>query len=356
LVIVSKKLKDVKNMAKRKKTKPTPKRKSSQKKDSKILNFFVWALSIVALLLIGVIVGYYFGYSKAQDSYKTKIDTTEKKYLSQKRHLEQKLLAETEKKTTLQTRLKSILNAQIKEYTSPSHELETEESKIPQSIHRAKKKIKNKVKLAIIIDDVMTKHQVRAIKRLHIPITMSFLPPSKARPNSARLAAKEKFYMVHLPMEAMHFNAEEPLTLRTTDSKEIIKERIEQLQKLFPRVKYINNHTGSKFTADEYSMRDLITILNDKKIHFIDSRTTAKTKAPEIMKEFGMKYISRDVFLDHKHEKEYIKEQIKKAIKIAKKTGWAVAIGHPHKNTLQALKESKRLLKSVNLVYINKIP
>lgn len=343
-------------MAKRKKTKPAVKRKSALKKDSKVLNYFVWGLSIVALLLIGVIVGYYFGYSKAQDSYSTKIDSTEKKYLSQNKRLEQKLLAEKEKKSTLETRLKSVLNAQVKEYTSPSHELDTKDSKIPKNIHREKKHTKHRPKLAIIIDDVMTKHHVRAIKNLRLPLTMSFLPPSKARPNSARLAAKERFYMVHLPMEAMHFNAEEPLTLRTTDSKDMIEDRIVHLQKLFPRVKYINNHTGSKFTADERAMRDLITILNDKKIHFIDSRTTAKTKAPKLMKEFGLRYVARDVFLDHKQDKAYIKKQIKRAIKIAKKCGYAVAIGHPHKNTLQALAESKNLFKGVELVYINKIP
>jgi len=344
-------------MAKRKKTKTAPKRKPSSKKDSKILNYFVWGLSIVALLLIGVIVGYYFGYSKAQDSYSSKIDSTEKKYISQKKRLEQKLLAEKEQKSTLETRLKSVLNAQIKEYTSPSHELDSKDSKIPKNVQRKEKKhTKKRPKLAIIIDDVMTKRHVRDIKSLHLPLTMSFLPPSKARPNSARLAAKERFYMVHLPMEAMHFSAEEPLTLRTTDSKEMIKERIEHLQKLFPRARYINNHTGSKFTADERAMRDLISILNDKKIHFIDSRTTAKTKAPKLMKEFGQRYIARDVFLDHKHDKAYIKKQIKRAIKIAKKTGWAVAICHPHKNTLQALAESKKLLQSVELVYINKIP
>ena len=103
-------------------------------------------------------------------------------------------------------------------------------------------------------------------------------------------------------------------------------------------------------------MYKLISVLNSKKIKFIDSRTTAKTMAPKIMKQFGQNYISRDIFLDHKQDKKYIINQIKRAVKIAKTHGYCIAIGHPHKNTLQALKESKKLLKSVELVLINRIP
>jgi len=54
-------------------------------------------------------------------------------------------------------------------------------------------------------------------------------------------------------------------------------------------------------------------------------------------------------------EKEYVLGQIKIAIKVAKSHGSAIAIGHPHKNTLQALYESKKLLKQVDLVYINRL-
>jgi polysaccharide deacetylase 2 family uncharacterized protein YibQ len=52
-------------------------------------------------------------------------------------------------------------------------------------------------------------------------------------------------------------------------------------------------------------------------------------------------------------DKAYVKKQIKLAIKTAKRHGTAIAIGHPHKNTLLALAESKKLLKEVDLVLIN---
>jgi hypothetical protein len=99
----------------------------------------------------------------------------------------------------------------------------------------------------------------------------------------------------------------------------------------------------------------LIFVLKSEHINFIDSRTTSKTKVPRVMKNFGLKYVARDVFLDHKMEKSYIKSQIKKAINIAKAHGTAIAIGHPHVNTILALNESKKLFKDVDLVYVNNL-
>jgi polysaccharide deacetylase 2 family uncharacterized protein YibQ len=184
---------------------------------------------------------------------------------------------------------------------------------------------------------------------------MSFLPPSPRRPNTPKLASRESIYMVHLPMEAQNFSAEEPFTLRINDSQQLITQRVTEIKRLFPKVEYINNHTGSKFTANETAMNKLIFALKSNNINFIDSRTTAQTQAPIVLKNFGLNYVARDVFLDHHMEKEYVLEQIKVAIKVAKSHGSAIAIGHPHKNTLQALYESKKLLNQVDLVYINRL-
>jgi hypothetical protein len=161
--------------------------------------------------------------------------------------------------------------------------------------------------------------------------------------------------MVHLPMEAQSFSAEEPMTLRVSDSDAKIQSRIRAIKEAFPRVSYINNHTGSKFTSDEMAMNRLIYALKAQNIYFIDSRTTADTKAPKVMKNFGLEYVSRDVFLDHDLDKKSVKKQIKKAIKVAKLHGTAIAIGHPHENTLAALRESKHLFKDVELVYIDRL-
>jgi len=325
------------------------KRRKKKKNNSKILSYIAWTLALVALTLSALLVGYYLGYSNGQkeSSYKNRSTETLKKKLPKK----------IEKKS-VDKRLKEVLKKETKNYTLASHEIENESLVNPPKPIPPKVKPSynsQKAKLAIIIDDVSTPSQVRAIKSLGLPLTMSFLPPSTARPNSAKLAAQQSFYMVHLPMEAMHFNKEEPYTMHVHDSQQVILHRVHKIKELFPKVAYINNHTGSKFTSNEVAMHRLIVAFNQNGIHFIDSRTTAQTKAPEVLKSFGEKYVSRDIFLDHHNDKMYIKEQIKKAVAFAKSHGKAIAIGHPHKNTLEALYESKAVLKSVDLVLVNEV-
>jgi len=335
------------------------KKKSKTSQGSKkVLTYIAWTLAVLAALLGSFIGGYYVGFADAQESAKVIKESEKTKRLE----LLQKLEKSAKVKPTVESRLKAVLEKEKetkekqKRYVSASHEIEDSRlaTIIPKKSER-KKVIRKKPQLCIIIDDVGTKSQVKAIKSLHIPLTMSFLPPSKARPNTSRLAKQESVYMVHLPMEAQNWSAEEPNTLRVSNSQNYISQRIETIKELFPKAQFVNNHTGSKFTSNEIAMNRLIYALNANNMHFIDSRTTAQTKAPKVLKNFGQKYVARDVFLDHHMEKSYVKEQIKKAIKLAKSHGSAIAIGHPHKNTLQALYESKNLLKEVDLVYINRL-
>ena len=309
-----------------------------------------------------LVAGYYFGFSDAKEDALKK-----EKFQKQKRvTMLEKLEKSSSKKSSSsvnerlknvlkkETKKKEVLSQKYKVYTSASHEYDSLANP-PKRIYREIKRGTTKPKLAIIIDDVSVKSHVEAIKAIGIPITMSFFPPSKHRPNSAKLASKESFYMVHLPMEAMNFTKEEPLTLYVNDSQRTISNRIKELKKLFPRVKYINNHTGSKFTSNEVAMNRLILSLNSQHINFIDSRTTAETKVPKVMKNYGLNYVARDIFLDNRMDKPYIKSQIKKAIKIAKLHGTAIAIGHPHANTILALSESKNSFDEVELVYIDRL-
>ena len=333
-------------MARKKKTK-------NRSINSKILTYIAWGLALIALLLSALLAGYYIGFSDGEKKVQKRQTDEKTKRLSLLKKLEKHA---KEQPKSVNKRLKEVLKKETKQYISASHELDGNAlAHVPKMAKRERVVMPNKPKLAIIIDDVGTKTQVEAIKSLRLPLTMSFLPPSKARPNTAKLAKYESLYMVHLPMEAQNWSAEEPHTLRVHNTQNEILERIKEIKKLFPKVAYINNHTGSKFTSSEVAMNRLIFALNANHIHFVDSRTTAETKAPKVLKNFGLKYVSRDVFLDHHMDKAYVLEQIKKAIKVAKSHGTAIAIGHPHKNTLQALYESKKLLNDVELVYINRL-
>ena len=318
------------------------------------LTYTAWSLAFIAVLVSTLFIGYYQGYEDAKEEITKQAKLQEQKRLDALKKLEELSAKKTE--PDVNERLKEVLKKETPKYPDASHEYEDKAVvSVPKKEQPIVKKAGAKPKLAIIIDDVSAKSHVRAIKSLQLPLTMSFLPPSPARPDSAVLASQESFYMVHLPMEAQSFSAEEPGTLRINNSEEEIVKRIAERKELFPKVRYINNHTGSKFTADERAVNRLVFALKKHNINFIDSRTTADTTVPKVMQNYGLEYVARDVFLDHEADKEYIKNQIKTAVKLAKSHGSAIAIGHPHANTILALRESKALLREVDLVYVNKL-
>ena len=216
--------------------------------------------------------------------------------------------------------------------------------------------ITNRAKLAIVIDDVTTQHQLNQIKKIPYITTPSLMPPSPNHPHSAKISKNLSFYMIHLPLEASFFKGEEKNTLHINDSYEKIEKRIAQIREWYPNAKYTNNHTGSKFTETEEAMDKLFRALVKYDFVFVDSRTTGKTVAKKMAKKYKMPYIARNVFLDNEQDFKYIQNQLKKAIKIAKKNGQAIAICHPHTISMKVLRESQHLLEGLELVYLNQLP
>jgi len=211
-------------------------------------------------------------------------------------------------------------------------------------------------KLAIVIDDVSKQSQLRAIKQTGVTMTPSIFPPSELSMTSHHLAKGLKHYMIHLPMESSNkqFNSQYK-TLFTTFSLRQIENRVHELRILFPKATYVNNHTGSVYTDNYTAMKRLYKALRKEGFVFVDSRTIGSSKVRKIAYEFGDAYVSRDIFIDNKHTVKYIHKQLKKAVDIAKKKGYAVAIGHPHKVTMQALATANTILKDVELVYIDNL-
>jgi len=235
---------------------------------------------------------------------------------------------------------------------------------IKKEIVKIEKKEKSKVipkndkpKIAIIIDDVSNTRQKKAILDIGYNVTMAFLPPQEGHINSAKIAQNLPVHMIHLPMQASaRFKSTEKITLNINDSYEKIESRVKNLRKLYPNATYTNNHTGSVFTSNDKAMDRLFKALKKYNFIFVDSRTTAKSVVKKYAKKYNMPYIVRNTFLDNEKNYTYIQNQLKKAINIAKKRGYAIAIGHPHSMTIKVLKESSHLFKGVEPIFINKLP
>ena len=300
--------------------------------------------------------------------------------------LEKDLETEKTKKESFEEELKKDISKEVFERqkeiekskieqkieTKQSKEIEDEiieeKSQIEKPITKQKKDLitkkdnykydlKTKPKLVIIIDDVVSKTQKDKILNIGYPITMAFLPPNSGHKESAIIAQNLPFHMIHFPMQASkNFKNIEVNTLNISDSYETIEARVKQLRVLYPNATYTNNHTGSVFTENYEAMDKLFRALKKYNFIFVDSRTTPNSVAKELSIKYQMPYIVRDTFLDNDRSFTAIQNQLKDAIRVAKKQGFAIAIGHPYEVTFQVLKESKHLLNDVEPIFLNKLP
>ena len=218
------------------------------------------------------------------------------------------------------------------------------------------------VAIAIIIDDIG--YNLESGKRIinsHLQITCSILP---ARPYSIRLARlahqQGKEVMLHLPMQASKSELLGHGALTAEMSKQELSRIVNISIDAIPYASGINNHMGSLLTRNEDHMEWLMqTIANrDENLFFVDSRTSSQTIAGNTAHSYYIPSVQRDIFLDATaSDTHYVRQQVRRLIKIAKKRGYALAIGHPYTNTLTALEQelSKLSTEEVQLVTVSEL-
>jgi polysaccharide deacetylase 2 family uncharacterized protein YibQ len=197
----------------------------------------------------------------------------------------------------------------------------------------------HKPEIAIVIDDMGLNlaGSQRAIK-LPAFVTLSFMPYAE-RLDEQTAAAREAGHelMLHMPMEPMGREDPGPGALYTTTTPAELKSRLDHALDSFEGFDGINNHMGSRFTTYAPGMEIVMNELQKRHLFFLDSRTSAQTVGFAIAQKDGLETISRDVFLDDSLSPDAIKAQLAATEKVAKHKGYAIAIGHPHDNTLGAL-------------------
>lgn len=196
-------------------------------------------------------------------------------------------------------------------------------------------------KLALIIDDCGQWVDIeRGFIALPVPITLSVLPHVHASAQIAQEAkAAGKGVMLHLPMETLSGVYPGPGEVTTEMSDAQVTAQVEDDLAQVPLATGVNNHEGSKGSADARVMRDVIDVLQKHgNLFFIDSRTNAASVGASTAAAAGVPSASRDVFLDNKADVAYSEQQLRDAAALAKKNGSAIAIGHPRATTLEAVR------------------
>ncbi len=211
--------------------------------------------------------------------------------------------------------------------------------------------------ISVVIDDMgINKRRTLDIISIKAPLTSSFLTYGRDLAKMAQMAKDSGHeIMIHAPMEPKVSANLAPDTLKTDMDKAEVEKVFKQMLDKFENIEVggINNHMGSKFTEDKERLGFVMSMLKNRNMFFLDSKTTAVSKGKELAQEQEVAFAQRDVFLDNENDYDYILKQLEKTEKIALKKGYAIAICHPKSQTFPALKDWVVSLKDKNIKLVH---
>ncbi|MEW6260309.1 MAG: divergent polysaccharide deacetylase family protein [Thermodesulfobacteriota bacterium] len=215
-------------------------------------------------------------------------------------------------------------------------------------------------KAAILFDDMGGDLRIAGrLVELGIPLTFSLLPFSPHRTEIAELASANGIeIMAHIPMEPKEYPHIQPgqgALMSGMSEGRLAAQLLSDLESL-PQVVGMNNHMGSRLTAETRAMEQIMAIVKSKHLFYVDSRTIPSSAARSAARLLRVPYAERDVFLDHVVEMGAIRSQIVRFIETARRNGHALAIGHPHEETIAVLEEQLPAIRqAVTLVPVSAV-
>lgn len=196
--------------------------------------------------------------------------------------------------------------------------------------------------LVFIIDDfgpAWNREIVKGFIDFPADITLSVIPGNRTSKEVSLAAAKAgKELFIHLPMEPSERVAvdERDMIWVKTDNAGL-RQVLDRVTREIPGAVGINNHMGSRATSNSRLMKIFATELGRHHLFFVDSRTSERSEALRSMQDAGVNALGRDVFLDVEGDSASVAARIAETARIARKRGWAIAIGHVKAGTLAAM-------------------
>jgi uncharacterized protein len=196
-------------------------------------------------------------------------------------------------------------------------------------------------RMAIILDDWgMNASLVEDAVAIRRPLTLAVLPHLlHSREIAEEAHANGLSVMLHMPMQPKSLRSSEAHAIRTNTPDDDIRYFLDKALAGVPHVQGVNNHQGSAATSDLRVMRTVLSHLKKKGYFFVDSKVIATSAADEAAEETGIRFASRDVFIDNEPAVEAVKAKLREAIELAQRKGSVVVIGHDKRSTLEAIRQ-----------------
>ncbi|MBF0281413.1 MAG: divergent polysaccharide deacetylase family protein [Zetaproteobacteria bacterium] len=219
--------------------------------------------------------------------------------------------------------------------TSPPISLPPSASSLPESVRPTRA-------ISILIDDVgYDKQALEILLNLPFPVALAVLPQAPFATESAeKVFNSGRVLMLHMPMEPERAAGRikmDDYFLRADMKEYEVHRLVDKALQRVPHAIGMNNHMGSLLTTMNQPMQWVMDDMLSRKMFFVDSRTSAATVAADIAAQEGLRYASRNVFLDHSVKKQDLQLAWQRLMSCVEKQGHCIIIGHPHKETLDFL-------------------
>jgi len=203
-------------------------------------------------------------------------------------------------------------------------------------------------RIVLIIDDVgFDRQPLEAAMQIDPNVNFSILPNARRAAEDANLLHARGFEVLcHLPMEPEQFPRVSPgegAVLTSMSDAEIAQTTAAGLRAV-PYARGVNNHMGSRATADRRVMESVLDAL-PAGIYFIDSRTTGSSVAAAVAREHRVRTASRNIFLDDVPNETAVRQQLRALAREADAQGVAIGIGHMYPATVRVLLSDVPALK-----------
>ncbi|WP_339145402.1 MULTISPECIES: divergent polysaccharide deacetylase family protein [unclassified Sutcliffiella] len=187
-------------------------------------------------------------------------------------------------------------------------------------------------KVAIVIDDFGNNMKgTEEILQLPVSLTVAVMPFLSTTKKDAEMAHRLGHEVIlHLPMEPLKGKRSwlGPGAITSNLSDEEVYKRVNDAIDSVPYAVGINNHMGSKITADERIMSVILGICKERNLYYLDSKTTKKSVVAELATKMGVPFLENELFFDEVFTTNHIVKQTTQLIKKTEVDDSIIAIGH----------------------------
>ena len=158
----------------------------------------------------------------------------------------------------------------------------------------------------------------------------------------------------------------EPLNTKVENRGYTIFTRMNQTQidavltrarKAVPYAIGVNNHMGSKATADRNTMELLTNSLKKQNLLFVDSGTSRNSLAYLLACQKGIPALKLTTYLDNPESSQTLKDKLREVVEALDGTHTAVVIGHDREETARLLSDemARWSFQGVKFVRLNEL-